>query len=69
MDAVRLKNNKPEIGQKKPCNLADEIYAKLNEGNLYEIHKILNQLEDENQRRCVIRIFLEKFDFNFLRYI
>jgi len=69
MDAIKLKNNNREIGQKKQCHLAEEIYVKLNQGSLYEIHQILNQLDNEKDRKCVVRIFLEKFDFNFLKYI
>ena len=69
MDQIKLKNNKREIGYKKQCHLAEEIYVKLNEGSLYEIHQILSQLENEKDRKCVIQIFLEKFDFNFLKYI
>jgi len=69
MDAVRLKNNNPEIGQKRSCHLAEKIYAMLNQGNLYEIHEILSHLENEDDRKCVIQVFADKFDFNFLKYI
>jgi hypothetical protein len=41
----------------------------LNQGNLFEIHRILQNLKNEEERKCVINVFLEKFDFNFLKYI
>lgn len=69
MDAVSNKNNKPAIGQKQPCHLAEEIYAMLNQGSLFEIHQILSRLKNEKDRKCVIQLFIEKFNFNFLKYI
>ena len=70
MATVRLKKiNNTEIGQKKPCHLAEEIFAKLNQGSLYEIHQILSEVENEKQRKCIIKLFIEKFDFNFTKYI
>ena len=68
MEPVNLKNKKPEIGQKS-CRLAEEIYSKLNQGSLFEIHQILNKIEDEDKKRCVVKVFIEKFNFNFLKYI
>ena len=68
MEPVKLKNNKPEIGQKS-CHLAEEIYSKLNQGSLFEIHQMLNKIEDEDKKRCVVKVFIEKFNFNFLKYI
>lgn len=69
MDSVELKNNNPVIGQKKSCHLAERIFRMLNQGNLFEIHKILRDLQNEEDRNCVVRVFLEKFNFNFQKYI
>ena len=69
MDALNLKNNNLENGQKKPCHVAERIFSMLNQGNLFEIHRILQELKDEEERKCVAQVFLEKFDFNFQKYI
>ena len=69
MNTVKLKNNKPEIGQNKSCHLAERIFRMLNQGNLFEIHEILNSLKSEEQRKCVEQVFVDKFDFNFQKYI
>ena len=70
MASVKLNNNNnTEIDQKKTCHLAEEIYAKLNQGSLYDIHQILSEVENEKQRKCIIKLFVEKFDFNFTKYI
>ncbi len=68
MEPVKLNNNKPEIGQKS-CRLAEEIYSMLNQGSLFEIHRMLNNIEDEENIKCVVKVFIEKFNFNFLKYI
>lgn len=69
MDAVNIKNNMPEIGQKETCHLAERIFCMLNQGNLFEIHKILQQINNEEEKLCVIKVFVEKFNFNFQKYI
>jgi hypothetical protein len=69
MDSVNLKNNMLAIGQKKSCHLAERIYRMLNQGNLFEIHKILQDLKNEEEMKCVVQVFLEKFNFNFQKYI
>ena len=68
MDSVKLKNNKQETGQKLSL-VAEKIYRNLNQGNLFEIHRILESIENEQEKSCVINVFIKKFDFNFLRYI
>ena len=69
MDAVKLKNNMPEIGQNNSCLLAERIFCMLNEGNLFEIHKILKSFKNEDEKMVVVKVFVEKFDFNFQNYI
>jgi len=69
MDTVKLKNNKPEIGQKESCHLAEKIFGMLNQGNLFEIHRILQNLKNEEEKKCLLKVFVEKFDFNFQKYI
>lgn len=69
MDVAKLKNRDLNISQRNPCHLAEEIYAKLNQGSLYEIHQLLSEVENEKQRKCIIKLFIEKFDFNFTKYI
>ena len=68
MDSVKLKNNKQDPGVKS-CKLAEKIYFNLNQGNLFEIHKILESIDNDYDKSCVINVFIQKFDFNFLRYI
>lgn len=69
MDKVNVKNNKPAMGQKNPCYLANKIYNMLNQGSLYEIHQELQDLKNEHDRKCLIKVFVEKFNFNFIKYI
>jgi len=69
MDTVKLKNNTPEIGQNNTCHLAERIFFMLNQGNLFAIHKILKGIDNEEEKMCVIKVFKEKFNFNFQKYI
>ena len=68
MDSSGLKKSNEEIGQQSR-QVAENIYKNLNQGNLFEIHQILNNLRDDHEKSCVINVFIEKFNFNFLRYI
>ena len=50
MNHMESKNNN-EIGRNS-SRLADEIFAKLNQGSLFEIHQILDNLEDDQQKKA-----------------
>ena len=69
MDSESLKNNNKVIGQKTPLQLAEEIYTLLNQGSLYNIHQILQCLESDEDHDCLVKAFIQKFEFNFTKYI
>lgn len=69
MDSVRLKNNGRVNGQKSTCQLAEEIFAMLNQGSLYNIHQVLENLKNDDELKCLEKAFIEKFEFNFTKYI
>ena len=69
MDLNKLKNNKsPDIGQKQH-EIVEKIYCRLNQGGLFEIYQILENLKNEEDRRYVVQAFISKYKFNFLNYI
>ena len=69
MDSIKLKNNNQGNGQQDSCSIADEIYHLLNQGSLYEIHQVWNQIESNEQKQFIHHAFVDKFNFDFLRYI
>ena len=69
MDSARLKNNKRVRDQKSSCQLAEEIFALLNQGSLYNIHQVLAKVKSEDELKCLEKTFMEKFEFNFTKYI
>ena len=69
MDSVRLKNNRRVSDQKSTCQLAEEIFAMLNQGSLYNIHQVLEKLKNDDELKCLEKTFIEKFEFSFTKYI
>ena len=69
MDSIQLKNNiQPGIGQKQH-ELAEKICHMLNQGGLFEIYQILENLKNDEDRKYVVQAFVSKYNFNFLNYI
>ena len=68
MVSSTFKSNRNEIDY-DPSQLAERIFVNLNQGNLYEIHQILDETKDEYERSNLVKVFVEKFNFNFLMYI
>ena len=69
MDSGRLKNNEKLMAQKSNCQLAEEIFTMLNQGSLYNIHQLLQEMKSEDELKCLEKVFIEKFEFNFKKYI
>ena len=61
-------NNKSVISQKEFC-LAEEIFHKLNQGSLFEIYQIIDQLKGKDEESILERAFLERYHFDFRQYI
>lgn len=61
------KNNKPETEQE--LQIAKLIYIYLNQGNLYKIYKILDELEDPAREQKIEKIFMEQYNFHFRKHI
>jgi len=68
MGATDHKNDTAE-GIQKEGLLVEQIYQKLNQGNLFEIYQIVESLEDYEVRCKVEKIFREKYHFDFKDYI
>lgn len=50
-------------------DLADKIYSLLNEGSLFEIYKIMENLKSVHDKKCIKDLFNTKFNINFINYI
>jgi hypothetical protein len=69
MKAQDLKNiEKKGIGQNE-YRLAEDIYCKLNQGSLYEIYKIMDRIKSVQVRESIGQAFVEKYHFDFHKYI
>ena len=68
MEAIDHKNNKSVISQKEFC-LAEEIFHNLNQGSLFEIYQIMDQLKGKDEESILERAFLERYHFDFRQYI
>jgi hypothetical protein len=69
MEALKTIN---QINQKYSIvhiEVAKKIYMLLNEGSLFGICRIMENLKSKDEKRYVINAFKEKYDFNFLNYI
>ena len=69
MESINLKNNKQSVIGQKQYEVAEKIYCMLNQGGLFEIYQILDDLKNEEDRKYVEQAFLSKYNFNFLNYI
>ena len=49
--------------------VAEIIFCLLNEGSLFSICRILENLEPDDERRYIINAFKKKYDFDLLNYI
>lgn len=52
-----------------PIEVAENIYMLLNEGSLFGICRIIENLKSKDEKKDVINAFKKKYDFNFLNYI
>ena len=52
-----------------PIEVAENIYMLLNEGSLFGICRIMENIKSKDEKKDVINAFKEKYDFNFLNYI
>lgn len=68
MKTIELKNN-PSMFGRKECSLAEKIYLKLNEGSLYDIHQIIESIENAEEKNRLTQVFINKYDFDFRQYI
>ena len=69
MEALKFIN---QINQKNSIvhiEVAENIYKLLNEGSLFRICRIMENLKSKDEKRYVINAFKKKYDFNFLNYI
>lgn len=51
------------------CQMVEKIFALLNQGSLYDIYKMLDEMRNKGELSEVKDAFAEKYDFNFLNYI
>jgi hypothetical protein len=61
-----------QINQKKlkfHDEVAENIYRLLNQGSLFSICEIMENLKSQDEKRYVINAFKEKYNFNFLNYV
>jgi len=68
MELERHKSNSNETDRLQPHELADEIYLKLHQGSLFEIHQLLLAMKEE-EKKCLVGVFMGKFNFDFSNYI
>jgi hypothetical protein len=68
MEATNHKNDTADKIQKER-HLVEQIYIKLNQGNLFEIYQIIESLEDAGKRSTIERVFKERYNFDFRNYI
>lgn len=68
MKTIELKNNQSMFGRKE-SSLAEKIYLKLNEGSLYDIHQIIESIENAEEKNRLTQVFINKYDFDFRQYI
>ena len=69
MEALKFIN---QINQKNSIvhiEVAENIYKLLNEGSLFRICRIMENLKSKDEKRYVINALKKKYDFNFLNYI
>ena len=69
MEAIKIMN---QVNQKKPkfhAEVTENIFILLNEGSLFSICKIMENLKSKDEKIDVINAFKEKYDFNFLNYV
>ena len=52
-----------------PIEVAENIYMLLNEGSLFGICRIMENIKSKDEKKDVINAFKKKYDFNFLNYI
>jgi hypothetical protein len=68
MEAIDHNNEKLEISQNEFC-LAEEIYHNLNQGSLFEIYRLMEQVEGKEKIGIIRQAFFEKYNFDFRKYI
>ena len=68
MGTANHKNNIKIPGPKEYL-LAEQIFHNLNQGSLFEIYQILEALEGKEEKIAVERIFFDRYNFNFRKYI
>jgi hypothetical protein len=61
-------NNHSKISQKEIC-LAEEIYHNLNQGSLFEIYRLMEELEGKEKIGIIRHAFYERYHFDFRKYI
>ena len=69
MKAQDLKNRKKKGISQKEYRLAAFIYCKLNQGGLFEIYQIMDSIKSVQVKDCIVHAFVEKYHFNFQKYI
>ena len=69
MEPKMHKNNKQKAIDQYNYKIADDIYQNLNRGGLYEINRIMNSIDNVNQKKCIMEAFREKYHFDFYNYI
>lgn len=68
MEAIDHNNKKLKVSQKEIC-LAEEIYHNLNQGSLFEIYRLMEELEGKEKIYMIYQAFLERYHFDFRKYI
>jgi hypothetical protein len=67
--AQDLKIIKKKDIKQNEYRLAEDIYCKLNQGGLFEIYQIMDSIKSAQVRDSIEQAFVEKYNFNFQKYI
>jgi hypothetical protein len=68
MEAIDHNNKKLKISQKEIC-LAEEIYHNLNQGGLFEINRLMDEVKRKEKIGVIRQVFFERYHFDFRKYI
>ncbi len=59
--------NRPVVCRNEDIIL--HIHAYLNQGNLYRIYQLLDNIRNTDEKRLVEELFVKKFGFSYSRFI
>lgn len=69
MESLKTINKSNQNSSASHTDVSDIIYYLLNEGSLFSICRIMENLKLNDEKRYIINAFKEKYDFDFLNYV